>query len=143
MRVAPSCGAGRAVVHCGMVKLDKIYTRGGDQGETSLGDGSRVPKSSLRIAAIGEVAREKLLYYPTVTREPFRNNGRLTALFEAGKLEADLGLPRLNKETDRVMLCGSPQMLDDLQNMLLSRGFREGNHHERGEFVIEKAFVEK
>lgn len=38
-----------------MVKLDKIYTRGGDQGETSLGDGSRVPKSSLRIAAMGEV----------------------------------------------------------------------------------------
>jgi cob(I)alamin adenosyltransferase len=38
-----------------MVKLDKIYTRGGDLGETSLGDGSRVPKSAPRIAAIGEV----------------------------------------------------------------------------------------
>ena len=38
-----------------MVKLDKIYTRGGDAGETSLGDGSRVAKSSSRIAAIGDV----------------------------------------------------------------------------------------
>lgn len=38
-----------------MVKLDKIYTRGGDHGETSLGDGSRVAKSSLRVAALGEV----------------------------------------------------------------------------------------
>jgi cob(I)alamin adenosyltransferase len=38
-----------------MVKLDKIYTRGGDHGETSLGNGARVPKSSLRIAALGEV----------------------------------------------------------------------------------------
>ncbi|MDE2392057.1 MAG: ATP:cob(I)alamin adenosyltransferase, partial [Rhodospirillales bacterium] len=38
-----------------MVKLDKIYTRGGDQGETSLGDGTRVPKSSARIHALGEV----------------------------------------------------------------------------------------
>jgi cob(I)alamin adenosyltransferase len=38
-----------------MVKLDKIYTRGGDSGETGLGDGSRVSKASLRIAAIGAV----------------------------------------------------------------------------------------
>jgi cob(I)alamin adenosyltransferase len=45
----------RSVVQWGMVKLDKIYTRGGDQGETSLGNGARVPKSSLRIAALGDV----------------------------------------------------------------------------------------
>jgi len=38
-----------------MVKLDKIYTRGGDAGETSLGDGTRVPKSSARVAAYGDV----------------------------------------------------------------------------------------
>ncbi|MBT5049765.1 MAG: cob(I)yrinic acid a,c-diamide adenosyltransferase [Rhodospirillaceae bacterium] len=38
-----------------MVKLDKIYTRGGDKGETSLGDGSRSPKASARIHAIGEI----------------------------------------------------------------------------------------
>ena len=38
-----------------MVKLDKIYTRGGDKGSTSLGDGSRVDKSSARIKAYGEV----------------------------------------------------------------------------------------
>lgn len=38
-----------------MVKLDKIYTRGGDSGETSLGDGSRVAKQSIRVAAYGTV----------------------------------------------------------------------------------------
>lgn len=38
-----------------MVKLDRIYTRGGDGGETSLGDGSRVPKHDIRIAAIGAI----------------------------------------------------------------------------------------
>jgi cob(I)alamin adenosyltransferase len=38
-----------------VVKLDKIYTRGGDAGETSLGDGSRVAKSSARVAAYGDV----------------------------------------------------------------------------------------
>jgi cob(I)alamin adenosyltransferase len=39
----------------GPVRLDRIYTRGGDRGETSLGDGSRVPKSDLRIEAYGTV----------------------------------------------------------------------------------------
>lgn len=38
-----------------MVKLDKIYTRGGDTGETSLGNGERVAKSSARVAAYGDV----------------------------------------------------------------------------------------
>ncbi|HUC12545.1 MAG TPA: cob(I)yrinic acid a,c-diamide adenosyltransferase [Stellaceae bacterium] len=38
-----------------MVRLTRIYTRGGDNGETSLGDGSRVPKHGLRVAAYGTV----------------------------------------------------------------------------------------
>src|SRR5437867_8158729 len=38
-----------------MVRLTRIYTRGGDQGETSLGDGSRVPKQALRVEALGAV----------------------------------------------------------------------------------------
>ena len=38
-----------------MVKLTRIYTRGGDAGQTSLGDGSRLPKHDLRIAAYGTV----------------------------------------------------------------------------------------
>jgi cob(I)alamin adenosyltransferase len=38
-----------------MVKLTKIYTRGGDKGETSLGDGARVPKDSTRVEAYGAV----------------------------------------------------------------------------------------
>jgi cob(I)alamin adenosyltransferase len=38
-----------------MVRLNRIYTRGGDGGETSLGDGSRVPKHALRVAAYGTV----------------------------------------------------------------------------------------
>lgn len=38
-----------------MVQLTRIYTRGGDKGQTSLGDGTRVPKHSLRMDAIGTV----------------------------------------------------------------------------------------
>ena len=38
-----------------MVRLNRIYTRGGDEGDTSLGDGTRVPKDHLRIEAYGTV----------------------------------------------------------------------------------------
>jgi ferredoxin--NADP+ reductase len=91
----------------------------------------------------GEIAREKLLYYPTVTREEFRNTGRITTLLESGKLQFDLGLPKLSLDSDRVMLCGSPEMLHDLNMLLKDRGFAEGNHSDPGHYVIEKAFVEK
>lgn len=91
----------------------------------------------------GPMVEDKLIYYPTVTREPFRNRGRVTDLVESGQLFADIGLPALDIETDRVMLCGSPGMLDELRGMLSGRGFVEGNHSAPGHFVIEKAFVER
>ena len=92
----------------------------------------------------GEQVREKLIYYPTVTREPFRNQGRLTDLIESGKLFDDIGLPPLNPEHDRAMLCGSPQMLADTSALLDARGF-EVSHRigEPGDYVIERAFVQK
>ncbi|AEV26619.1 MULTISPECIES: ferredoxin--NADP reductase [Azospira] len=92
----------------------------------------------------GELVREKLIYYPTVTREPFRNQGRLTDLLESGKLCAQIGLPQLNPETDRAMLCGSPAMLADTSAMLDRLGFQVSPHiGTPGDYVIERAFVEK
>ncbi len=92
---------------------------------------------------LGEMVSNQLLYYPTVTREPFRNQGRMTDLLEAGKLEADLGLSKLDPANDRVMICGSPAMLRDLKHMLEKRGFMEGNTTKPGDFVIERAFAEQ
>ena len=92
---------------------------------------------------LGEMIREKLLYYPTVTREPFKNQGRLTDAIESGKLFSDLGLPAFNPTDDRVMICGSPQMLKDLKHILEERGFKEGNTTKPGDFVIERAFAEQ
>ena len=91
----------------------------------------------------GDMVRQKLIYYPTVTREPFHNRGRITDLIEAGTLFADIGLPPLDIVSDRLMLCGSPSMLADLRVLLIGRGFVEGNHSTPGHFVIEKAFVER
>ena len=91
----------------------------------------------------GEALAAKLIYYPTVTREDYVHKGRIPDLIESGQLAKDLGLPDLNKEEDRVMLCGSPGMLGDLRRLLTDRGFNEGSSTTAGEFVIEKAFVEQ
>jgi ferredoxin--NADP+ reductase len=92
----------------------------------------------------GEEVRNKLIYYPTVTREPFRNQGRMTKLVESGKLFEDLGLPPFNPAIDRAMVCGSPAMLKDCCEMLNARGFRVSPHiGSPADYVIERAFVEK
>ncbi len=92
---------------------------------------------------LGEDVSAKLIYYPTVTREPFKHEGRITDLIVSGKLFSDIGLPPLDPAHDRVMICGSQHMLDDLKAMLLERGLNEGNSNTPGEFVIEKAFAER
>ena len=92
---------------------------------------------------LGEIVSSQFLYYPTVTREPYKNTGRITDLMENGKLFSDLGLPALDPQQDRVMICGSPQMLKDLKSLLEHRGFQEGNTTRPGDFVIERAFAEQ
>jgi ferredoxin/flavodoxin---NADP+ reductase len=92
---------------------------------------------------IGEMVRDQLRYYPSVTREPFANQGRLTSLLENGQMCSELGLPALDPEHDRVMICGSQSMLDDLVQMLEGRGFEEGSSHDAAHYTIERAFVER
>ncbi len=92
---------------------------------------------------LGDMVRRQLRYYPTVTREAYKTMGRVTKLIESGKLFTDLGVPELDPEHDRVMICGSPGMLRDLKHMLEARGFKEGNTSTPGAFVIERAFAEQ
>jgi ferredoxin--NADP+ reductase len=91
---------------------------------------------------LGELIGPKLKYYPTVTREPFQTQGRITDLIESGQVFADLGLPRFDKAEDRVMLCGGPSVLVDLKKQLIERGYEEGSIASPGDFVLERAFVE-
>lgn len=90
----------------------------------------------------GEEVREKLLYYPTVTREEFRNQGRLTDLMTSGKLCNDLGIEQPDPAHDRFMICGSPSMLKDTTAILDDWGFAESRHGIKAQYVIERAFVE-
>ena len=87
--------------------------------------------------------KNQLLYYPTVTREKFRNEGRITELMASGKLYSDLGLPSPSLDNDRFMICGSPAMLKDLKQMLEEQGFAEGNMQHAAHFVVERAFAER
>ena len=92
----------------------------------------------------GEEIRNQLIYYPTVTRESFKNEGRLTDLVKSGKLFDDIGLSKMNPIEDRAMICGSPEMLKDTQDLLDSMDFKVSPRiGEPGDYVIEHAFVEK
>jgi ferredoxin/flavodoxin---NADP+ reductase len=92
---------------------------------------------------IGELAAEKLIYYPTVTREPFQNEGRITDLIRSGKVFTDLGLEPLSPADDRVMICGNPHMTAELTKYMEDKGFDMGANNKPGTFVIEKAFAQR
>ena len=93
---------------------------------------------------LGELVRDQLVYYPTVTREPFRNQGRLPDLIANGKLCRDIGFPQIDPTQDRAMICGGPAMLKDMRSVLDSKGFAISTGiGQAGHYVIERAFVEK
>jgi len=90
----------------------------------------------------GEEVREKLIYYPSVTREDYATQGRLTDAMSTGKLFTDIGLPQADPEHDRFMICGSPSMLKDSCQILNDWGFEESRQGIKAHYVIERAFVE-
>ncbi len=124
-------------------RFEKVILIHGCRQVSDLAYRDRISQELAEDEFLGEMVREKLVYYPTVTREPFQNRGRITDLMTSGQLYGDIGVPRLDRASDRVMLCGSPAMLAELRQLLHSQGYEEGNHGEPGDFVIEKAFVEK
>jgi ferredoxin--NADP+ reductase len=93
---------------------------------------------------LGEMVRNQLIYYPTVTREASTHTGRLTTAIETGRLFTDIGLPPLDPAIDRGMICGSPAMLKETAEMLNARGFAVSpGLGQPGDYVIERAFVER
>ncbi len=124
-------------------RFKKVILVHGVRRTNELAYGDAITKTLPQDELIGELIRNQLIYYPTVTREPFRNTGRITDLLASDRISEELGLADLESEHDRVMMCGSPAMLTDTKALLLERGFIEGNHGEPGQFVIEKAFVDR
>jgi ferredoxin--NADP+ reductase len=124
-------------------RFEKVVVVHGVRRVSDLAYRSFIEDELPRHELIGDQVKQQLLYYPTVTREPYRNEGRITELLESGQLASDLSLPAIDAEHDRFMLCGSPAMLKDLVAILEAKGFAEASSDRRGTYVIERAFVEK
>ncbi|KQZ02003.1 ferredoxin-NADP reductase [Pseudolabrys sp. Root1462] len=124
-------------------RFEQIILVHGCRQVAELAYGEKLVETLRADENFGELIRSQLVYYPTATREPFRNRGRITDLIDSGKLFADIGQAPLDIAQDRAMLCGSPSMLAELRANFHGRGLAEGSSNEPGHFVIEKAFVER
>ena len=125
-------------------RFDKVIVCHGVRYEKDLAYREYFEKTLAEDEILGDIVRDKLLYYPAVTREDFVNQGRLTTLMENGDMPRALGLPDFDPANDRFMICGSPQMLADLRQVLDTRGFEVSPRiGQPGHYVFERAFVEK
>ena len=124
-------------------RYEKVVLVHGCRQVSELAYGKWIERELPRNELVGEQAARQLIYYPTVTREPFRHRGRITDLIATGQLAADTGLPELSPRHDRIMLCGGPQMVQDIRTMLTALDFTEGSGSAPGSLVVEKAFVER
>jgi len=125
-------------------RFDKVVLTHGVRGVADLAYHDYIVNELPRHEYLGEAISRQLLYYPAVSREPFRHQGRLTHLLESGQLPRDLGLEPLDAAVDRAMICGSPQMLADFRVILDGRGFTPAPRiGSVGDYVFERAFVEK
>src|SRR5690606_245181 len=122
---------------------EKIILVHGCRQVSELAYQQRISKELFEHEFLGELVADRLIYYPTVTREPFENQGRIPDLLQSEAFFEKLGLPAFNKEDDRFMLCGSPAMLKDTVAVLEAKGLTEGNMSHQGHYVIERAFVDK
>ena len=123
-------------------KFDKVILTHGVRHVSELAYQNLIYQQLPQNEFFGEQVRQKLIYYPTVTREDYQTQGRLTDLMSSGKLFADIGLDQADPQWDRFMICGSPGMLKDTCAILDGWGFQESRHGVKGHYVIERAFAE-
>lgn len=101
-------------------RLSKIYTRTGDDGSTGLGDGTRVPKHSTRIAALGAIdeLNSQLGVLLTEPELPTTMRGMLTRIqHELFELGGELSIPNYTRITLEMVTC-LEQELDAMNDQL-------------------------
>lgn len=122
--------------------FERVVLVQGCRIRAELAYGERIVEVTRRSPMVGDAACAKLAYFPTVTREPFAVQGRVTDLFRAGEISRGLDLAPPHPLLDRAMVCGSPDMAVEMRALLILAGFTEGSLSRPGEFVVEKAFVD-
>jgi len=90
---------------------------------------------------VGEEAAAKLNHITSVTRGNYPLQDRITTLIETGALFEHVGGGSFDPASDRVMICGSKAMTQDLKALVEAQGFKEGSNSSPADFVIEKSFV--
>jgi ferredoxin--NADP+ reductase len=101
----------------------------------------QVKNDELMAELVGAENLQKLVYYPTTTREDSPTMGRITTLIKDGTLFGDLDVTDFGPVKDRAMVCGSIGLNTDIKEILEGYGLREGANSEPAEYVVEKAFV--
>ncbi|MCB2130204.1 MAG: ferredoxin--NADP reductase [Rhodobacteraceae bacterium] len=122
-------------------KFDQVIMMHTTRTKAELDYGRELVESLADDPLIGEFVGDKLRYYPTTTREDSANMGRITDNLSSGKVFDDLGIPPMDKDRDRAMVCGSLAFNVDVKAVLEGFGLREGANSEPQEYVVEKAFV--
>ena len=122
-------------------RFDEVVLVHGCRTIAELGYSQKIVADSRAHPLIGEMVTAQLHYVPSVTRENFTQTGRITTLLADGKLASSLSLPPLDANFDRIMICGSIGLNQDIAAQLLAKSFQEGNLSSPGDYVIERAFV--
>ena len=123
-------------------KFDEVILTHTCREVAELDYGKRLVEQCLEDPLIGEFAKGRLRHYTSITREDYHCKGRITDLMHSGKMFADLGVPQIDPETDRGMICGSMAMLNDTKAALEGFGLVEGANNKPATFVVERAFVD-
>jgi ferredoxin--NADP+ reductase len=122
-------------------RFDEVILVHGCRTIAELGYSQKIVADSRAHPLIGEMVTAQLHYVPSLTRENFTQTGRITTLLADGKLANSLSLPPLDTDFDRIMICGSIGLNQDIEAQLLAKNFQEGNLSSPGDYVIERAFV--
>jgi len=121
--------------------FDQVIVTHTCRNREDLGFSQHIIKAATTHPLIGAEIAPHLTYYPSLTRESFKHQGRITAALKSGKLFNDLQIPTLDPKNDRVMICGSMALNQDVAAYLQIQGFVEGSHNSPGSYVVERAFV--
>ncbi|MGV7219688.1 ferredoxin--NADP reductase [Bradyrhizobium sp. UFLA05-112] len=124
------------------LRFENVVLLHGCRRVAELAFGEMITETLPSDGLVGDFVRYQLIYYPTVTRDRFHNRGRITDLIASGKLFAEIELPKLEPQHDRAMICGSPALVHDARELLITKGFVEGSPQEPSHFVFERAFVD-
>ena len=123
-------------------KFDKIILTHTCRSVSELEYGKNIIAHINSDPLVGEIAKDNLVYFSSVTQDNYDHVGRITTFINNGKLFQLIGEPPLSPINARAMICGSLDMIRDISAILEQKGFSSGSNAKPGEFVIERAFVD-